>query len=32
MKDMERVLYPFCAIVGQEQMKRALILNIINPA
>ncbi|UNC93061.1 ATP-binding protein [Candidatus Contubernalis alkaliaceticus] len=24
--------YPFCAIVGQEQMKKALILNIINPA
>ena len=25
------VAYPFCAIVGQEDMKRALILNIINP-
>lgn len=24
-------LYPFCAIVGQEDMKKALILNIINP-
>lgn len=24
-------LYPFVAIVGQEKMKRALILNIINP-
>ena len=23
--------YPFCAIVGQEDMKRALILNVINP-
>lgn len=23
--------YPFCAIVGQEDMKKALILNIINP-
>ena len=23
--------YPFCAIVGQEEMKRALILNMINP-
>jgi len=27
-----RVLYPFSAIVGQEQMKRALILNAINPS
>lgn len=26
-----RTLYPFTAIVGQEQMKRALILNAINP-
>lgn len=25
-------IYPFCAIVGQEQMKKALILNVINPA
>ncbi|MBB6696691.1 AAA family ATPase [Clostridium algidicarnis] len=24
-------LYPFCAIVGQEDMKKALILNVINP-
>ena len=24
--------YPFSAIVGQEQMKLALILNLINPA
>ena len=23
--------YPFTAIVGQENMKKALILNIINP-
>jgi magnesium chelatase subunit I len=30
MKD-ERLLYPFSAIVGQEDMKKALILNIINP-
>lgn len=30
-KDAERRLYPFCAIVGQDDMKRALILNIINP-
>jgi len=22
--------YPFCAIVGQEQMKKALILNVVN--
>lgn len=28
----QRVLYPFPAIVGQEQMKRALILNAINPS
>lgn len=28
---LDRPLYPFCAIVGQEEMKRALILNIINP-
>ncbi len=27
----ERKVYPFTAIVGQEQMKTALILNIINP-
>jgi hypothetical protein len=25
-------IYPFVAIVGQERMKRALILNVINPA
>ena len=24
--------YPFCAIVGQENMKRALILNVISPS
>ena len=24
-------IYPFSAIVGQEQMKKALILNAINP-
>lgn len=28
----ERVVYPFTAIVGQEDMKLALILNLINPA
>ncbi|HUV81962.1 MAG TPA: ATP-binding protein [archaeon] len=27
-----RVLFPFSAIVGQEKMKRALILNAINPS
>lgn len=25
-------MYPFTAIVGQEEMKRALVLNVINPA
>ncbi len=29
--EKERQLYPFCAIVGQEDMKKALVLNIINP-
>ncbi len=24
--------YPFCAIVGQQQMKLALLLNLVNPA
>lgn len=28
----EKVIYPFSAIVGQENMKLALILNLINPA
>lgn len=27
----QRRYYPFCGIVGQEEMKRALILNVINP-
>ena len=27
----QRIIYPFTAIVGQEQMKRALILNAVNP-
>lgn len=31
MKKMKR-LYPFNAIIGQENMKKALILNIINPS
>ena len=28
----ERPIFPFTAIIGQEEMKLALILNIINPA
>lgn len=27
-----KVIYPFTAIVGQEEMKLSLILNIINPS
>ncbi|MBU5313643.1 AAA family ATPase [Tissierella carlieri] len=29
--ESHRLIYPFTAIVGQEDMKKALILNIINP-
>jgi hypothetical protein len=29
---MERHIYPFSAIVGQEQMRKALIFNAIDPA
>ena len=29
---MKRAFYPFTAIVGQDEMKEALILNAINPA
>lgn len=29
---MKRLQYPFCAIVGQTEMKRALLLNAVNPA
>ncbi len=29
---MKRFLYPFSAIVGQEEMKLALILNVIDPS
>lgn len=28
---MTRIIYPFSAIVGQERLKRALILNAVNP-
>lgn len=31
MRWRTKTVYPFCAIVGQEQMKMALILNVINP-
>lgn len=31
MADSLRLVFPFTAIVGQERMKRALILNAINP-
>src|SRR3954471_12990410 len=27
----ERPIYPFSALVGQERLKRALVLNAINP-
>lgn len=29
---MEKLLFPFVAIVGQEDMKRALLLNIVDPS
>ncbi|HML49027.1 MAG TPA: magnesium chelatase ATPase subunit I, partial [Clostridia bacterium] len=29
--ELHESIYPFAAIVGQEDMKRALILNVINP-
>ena len=28
---VKRSVYPFTAIVGQERMKRALVLNAVNP-
>jgi magnesium chelatase subunit D len=31
MRWRTKTVYPFCAIVGQEKMKIALILNVINP-
>ena len=27
----KEIIYPFTAIVGQEKMKKALILNAVNP-
>ncbi|MHA1271383.1 MAG: ATP-binding protein [Candidatus Helarchaeota archaeon] len=29
--DLKKLVYPFTAIVGQEEMKLALILNVLNP-
>jgi magnesium chelatase subunit D len=31
MRWRTKTVYPFCAIVGQEKMKMALVLNVINP-
>lgn len=31
MKNHNIINYPFTAIVGQEKMKKALVLNLINP-
>ena len=31
MRQQNKTIYPFSAIVGQEKMKMALILNVINP-
>ena len=31
MRNHNFTVYPFTAIVGQEKMKKALILNAINP-
>ncbi len=31
MQDTQNIKYPFSAIVGQENMKKALLLNMINP-
>ena len=31
MKNHNIAVYPFTAIVGQEKMKKALVLNLINP-
>ncbi len=32
MKNTERPNFPFVAVVGQENMKKALLLNLINPS
>lgn len=32
MEQKEIITYPFSAIVGQEKMKKALLLNIVNPS
>ena len=31
MRNLQRVVYPFTAIAGQEKMEKGLILNAINP-
>mgnify|MGYP003565862465 CR=1 FL=1 len=31
MNNNNRIPFPFVAIVGQEKMKKALVLNVINP-
>ena len=31
LKNLERPIFPFTAIVGQEEMKLALQLNVIDP-
>ena len=32
LRDLNMRIYPFSAIVGQEDLKKALILNVINPS
>jgi Mg-chelatase subunit ChlI len=29
---MKRTVFPFIAVIGQDAVKKALILNIVNPA